>query len=439
MIRDRLEYGELKSIIHNLAQQEFVFPNSKKGYIGEKTIEDWYYAWRRNGLVGLTPKIRNDRGQLKIDPILQASILDFKRLNPNTSIRKIIKLLSDDVALNVSSVHRLLQANHLSNTRYDSDKQFLAFNDFFNEASKRKSSLEDLILSHQWMLNLIQGQYDLDFLKSELDGSCIQEEINELLHYIIDDGLVHRNRAVTVLAYLKNISKIEIAQFLGISLDQVNYILDLYTKYGTHKLFGKERKGRARKYENTECKYNLFALLHSPPRDHDINRTTWTLRTLSAVLKKQGFLIGIGTISKIIKDAGFRFRHSKKVLTSTDPRYKIKLHEITKVLSCLGLDEKFFSVDEYGPFSIKKIGGVSLVKQDQLRIVPQYQKSKGSVIVTAALELSENQITHFFSQNKNSDEMMKLILILILKYSGQSRLYISWDAASWHISNKVKD
>jgi len=52
MIRDRLEYGELKSIIHNLAQQEFVFPNSKKHYIGEKTIEDWYYAWRRNGLVG---------------------------------------------------------------------------------------------------------------------------------------------------------------------------------------------------------------------------------------------------------------------------------------------------------------------------------------------------------------------------------------------------
>ena len=207
MIRDRLEYGELKSIIHNLAQQEFVFPNSKKGYIGEKTIEDWYYAWRRNGLVGLTPKIRNDRGQLKIDPILQASILDFKRLNPNTSIRKVIKLLSDDVALNVSSVHRLLQANHLSNTRYDSDKQFLAFNDFFSEASKRKSSLEDLILSHQWMLNLIQGQYDLDFLKSELDGSCIQEEINELLHYIIDDGLVHRNRAVTVLAYLKKYPK----------------------------------------------------------------------------------------------------------------------------------------------------------------------------------------------------------------------------------------
>ena len=155
--------------------------------------------------------------------------------------------------------------------------------------------------------------------------------------------------------------------------------------------------------------------------------------------KKQGFPIGIGTISKIIKDAGFKLRHSKKVLTSTDPNYKIKLHEITKVLSCLGLDEKFFSVDEYGPFSIKKKGGISLVKQDQLRIVPQYQKSKGSVIVTAALELSENQITHFFSQNKNSDEMMKLILILILKYSGQSRLYISWDAASWHISNKVKD
>jgi DNA-directed RNA polymerase specialized sigma subunit len=67
------------------------------------------------------------------------------------------------------------------------------------------------------MLDLIQGQYDLDFIKSELDGSCIEEEINEFLHYIIEDGLVLRNRAVIVLAYLKKISKIEIAQFLGIS------------------------------------------------------------------------------------------------------------------------------------------------------------------------------------------------------------------------------
>ena len=33
--------------------------------------------------------------------------------------------------------------------------------------------------------------------------------------------------------------------------------------------------------------------------------------------------------------------------------------------------------------------------------VPQFQKSKGSLIVTAALELSTNQVTHFYSKEKN--------------------------------------
>jgi hypothetical protein len=147
--------------------------------------------------------------------------------------------------------------------------------------------------------------------------------------------------------------------------------------------------------------------------------------------------MGTGTIEKIIRNAGFRFRKAKKILTSTDPEYTAKLHEITNILSNLKSDESFFSVDEYGPFSVKMQGGASFVKADHLRVVPQYQKSKGSLIVTAALELSENQITHFYSKHKNTGEMIKLIEILISKYSSKSRLYFSWDAASWHASKKL--
>lgn len=45
--------------------------------------------------------------------------------------------------------------------------------------------------------------------------------------------------------------------------------------------------------------------------------------------------------------------------------------------------------------------------------------------------------THFYSTHKNTDEMLKLLEILLLKYADQSRIYISWGAASWHASKKL--
>jgi hypothetical protein len=66
--------------------------------------------------------------------------------------------------------------------------------------------------------------------------------------------------------------------------------------------------------------------------------------------------------------------------------------------------------------------------------VPQQQKSKGSLIITAALELSRNQVTHFYSNQKNTQEMIKMMDLLRTQYRNCSTIYLSWDAASWHIS-----
>ena len=146
--------------------------------------------------------------------------------------------------------------------------------------------------------------------------------------------------------------------------------------------------------------------------------------------------IGKATIRKIIKDAGFRFRKAKKVLTSTDPEYRQKLVEITKILSTLSDSQRFFSIDEYGPFSVKIQGGRALTGPGDERTVPQWQKSKGSLTLVAALELSTNQITYFFSTKKSTVEMIQLMHLLLVEYHEQTLLYLSWDAASWHASKE---
>jgi hypothetical protein len=69
--------------------------------------------------------------------------------------------------------------------------------------------------------------------------------------------------------------------------------------------------------------------------------------------------------------------------------------------------------------------------------VPQWQRSKGSLILTAAIELSSNQITHFCGTKKNTDEMIRMMEVLIAQYGERQKLYLSWDAASWHVSKKL--
>jgi transposase InsO family protein len=117
--RGELQRGELKATLHELAARHYDIPGSRNSLLSEKTIEAWFYAWRRGGIEALTPKARSDRGQSKIAPEVQAAILAAKRENPRRSIRTIRRLLErrGTVAkdeLSRSAIHRLLQAHGLS-------------------------------------------------------------------------------------------------------------------------------------------------------------------------------------------------------------------------------------------------------------------------------------------------------------------------------------
>ena len=105
-------------------------------------------------------------------------------------------------------------------------------------------------------------------------------------------------------------------------------------------------------------------------------------------------------IRKITKAAGYRWRKARIVLTSSDPDYTEKLGRIRSILSGLGPDEAFFLIDEFGPFAVKMKVGRALSAPGEQRVVPQSQKSRGCMIITAALELSGNQVTHFTARRR---------------------------------------
>ncbi|HTE01467.1 MAG TPA: IS630 family transposase [Mucilaginibacter sp.] len=185
---------------------------------------------------------------------------------------------------------------------------------------------------------------------------------------------------------------------------------------------------------------NISKLIHESPRLHGLNRTSWTLELLTLKYKeiyKQS--ITPATISVHLHLLGYGYRKSRERITSPDAQFREKVDHIKNILANLKEEEKFFSIDEFGHFAIKLKGGWSHVKRDEQVIIPQKQKKRGIILMTAALEISTNQLTHFYSREKNTGEMIKLIGILMQQYQSASRLYISWDAAAWHRSNKLNE
>lgn len=154
---------------------------------------------------------------------------------------------------------------------------------------------------------------------------------------------------------------------------------------------------------------------------------------LTRLLREKGHPVSARVIRKITGAAGYRWRKARIVLTSNDPAFSEKLARVRSILSKLRADEAFFSIDEFGPFAVKTKPGLALAAPGERRVVPQWQKSRGCLIITAALELSSNQVHHFFSKKKNTTEMIRMMNLLIESYRNRSKIYLSWDAASWHV------
>lgn len=117
--RQNLERGELKAIVQELALKHYDIPGSRHTLLSEKTIESWYYAWKKKGIDALEPKRRIDRGQSKIPEALQSELIKAKQENPKRSLNNLLILMQmqrfegADV-LSRSSIYRLLLSRGLS-------------------------------------------------------------------------------------------------------------------------------------------------------------------------------------------------------------------------------------------------------------------------------------------------------------------------------------
>lgn len=272
---------------------------------------------------------------------------------------------------------------------------------------------------------------------SELsDGAKSHGSINEILSACKSGRLTGRNKALLALALLQVLPLSHVQKYIQVSSSTLYRWKGLFVTEGFSALAA-PRHRRNLLVNRSDLKDAIFKVLHEPPTLHGFPRTNWRSVDLKQALQTQGLKTSLWTIRRIIRAAKYQWRKAKIVLTSSDPDYREKVDHIKGILKALSDEERFFFIDEFGPFRIRFMPGKQLCKAGEFPSVPQWQKGRGTLIITGALELISNQISHFYSEKKNTYEMIKMVEHLRREYKEAKKLYISWDAASWHISKKL--
>lgn len=123
-----LRRGELKRGLAELAESAWTGPDGVGREVAAKTLEEWYYRYRRCGFDGLLPRPRSDLGKTRTLPEeLQALVLAMKREDPGRSVPLILRelVLAGRIRrgeVSVSTLQRLLRREGLSGPALELDR-----------------------------------------------------------------------------------------------------------------------------------------------------------------------------------------------------------------------------------------------------------------------------------------------------------------------------
>lgn len=127
LVSARLEHGEVRALCEQAAARTHELPDGGFIKVSWRTIETWYYAYKRGGFDALLPERRSDRGTSRaISDEVADLILRVKHEKPRRSVRRILRMLERARVVRRgelcrSTVHRLL-ARHGVSSRPDREQ-----------------------------------------------------------------------------------------------------------------------------------------------------------------------------------------------------------------------------------------------------------------------------------------------------------------------------
>ena len=243
-------------------------------------------------------------------------------------------------------------------------------------------------------------------------------------------------KAVTILDNRSLIPE-EIAKKVELPVDTIRAWITTFNHQGLAGLNPpRKKRSPGKKGAALERKrVRVLGLIHSRPQAYGINRASWNHASLATAYKQcYEETISKSTVGRIVQKAGYKIKKARRVLSSPDPEYREKVDLVLTTLRNLQPNELFFFIDELGPLRVKKYGGRGFVHERDVHTVPQEQPNTGSVTMSGALNATTNQVSWLYSNAKDTQAMIDLIEILFNQHPFTSRIYLTWDAASWHKS-----
>ncbi len=124
LVSARLDHGDRRALFRETAQRIHEDPRTGRGKkVSARTVESWFYAYRRRGVEGLEPSVRVDHGSTTaITPELTDLIIRAKQARPRRSVPQIIRILErarrvPPGELSRSTVLRVLRRNEIPTHR----------------------------------------------------------------------------------------------------------------------------------------------------------------------------------------------------------------------------------------------------------------------------------------------------------------------------------
>jgi len=123
-----LRRGELRPMLAELSEKPFEDYRGRPRRIALKTLEEWFYKYRKGGFDALKPRPRSDRGSSRIlPPEIEQLVVDLKREDPGRSAPLILRELELAGRLapgqaSVSALQRLLRRRGLSGPKLEVDR-----------------------------------------------------------------------------------------------------------------------------------------------------------------------------------------------------------------------------------------------------------------------------------------------------------------------------
>ena len=113
-----LAHGELKRRIRELSTAFYNIPNSRRKKVRAGTIAQWLHWYRKNGIEGLKPKSRRDRGVIRGVPAdIGNAIIEQRTEHPRMPLRLVLRRLYTEkdmpaaAGIPLSNAYRYLRAH----------------------------------------------------------------------------------------------------------------------------------------------------------------------------------------------------------------------------------------------------------------------------------------------------------------------------------------